>query len=577
MVKVLKILFAEDLISDFELAKWEIENGGVKFIFQRVDTEEEFRHALHEFSPDLVISDYSMPSFDGLKALEITRESNPYLPFIMLTGSTNEETAVECLKRGASDYVLKERIKRLPFAVKEAMVKRKYQQQQEETLLKLRESEYQLKRAQEIANIGSWEFNFNTGMVVASEEAKNIYGITDNARPITDIQKMVLPQYRPLLDAAMKDHIELGKPYNVEFQIERDGDGQIRHVHSMAEYSKEKNKLTGIIKDITESKNNESLKQEILVARESARFKQDFLAQMSHEIRTPLTAIGGIIELMDNTPLNDTQKDFMETLKFSSESLKGVINEILDYSSIEAGKIKLYPVEFPLEEILSTSEKLFRSICKKDLKFSIIKQNSLPEFILADKHRVFQVITNLLSNAAKYTPRGAVTLEVVQETPPSSGNDFLMKIIVSDTGPGIRPELEEKLFKPFSQIHDTHEVKIEGTGLGLSISKELTTLLGGEIGLKSTPGKGSSFWFTFKTRVAEAPGDEKKDIATHSRPLRRSLHILLAEDKKVNQKVISMMLAALGHNVTLASNGREALELCKKTSSTSYLWIYRCL
>lgn len=562
MSEILKILFVEDLSSDYELAVHEIKTAKIDFEPIRVETESEFFSALRSFDPDVIISDYSLPSFNGTRALEISMEYNPFCPFIILTGSMNEETAVDCLKSGATDYVLKERIKRLPYAVKESLVRKSTLLQKEEALKKLRSSEDQLKQSQKIANIGSWEFNFNTGLVTASEEAKNIYGVYENSFSIDQVQEMVVESYRPTLDAALYDHIHLGKPYDVEFQVVRYDDKVIRHVHSIAQFDKDKNCLVGIIRDITEKKVNQKLQQEIILAKESAKFKHDFLAHMSHEIRTPLTGIEGIVDLMGKTPLNDIQKDYLETLRFSSENLKNIINEVLDYSKIEAGKININPRPFKTTELFDKAEKLFHSICKKDLKFQCKTDKKIPENLYADKHRIFQIITNLLSNAVKYSHRGTVVLHA-ERIDADDDDYFYVRIAIDDQGPGIHPKLKKKLFKPFSQLHDPDEVEIEGSGLGLSICRELSILLGGEIDVNSELGKGSQFWFTFKTQKAE-PEKQGSDLNTPKKlHKQKSLNILLVEDKVVNQKVIALMLESLGHSVVIANNGKEAVQVFK--------------
>ena len=564
MAKELKILFAEDLHTDYELAVREIEKAGMSVEAFRVDTEEDFRRALEVLKPDIVISDYSMPLFDADEALKICQEFNPFLPFIVLTGSINEETAVNCLKSGATDYILKERLKRLPFAVKEALARFEIQAQKEEYFTKLKESEHRLRQAHKIAKIGNWEFDFNSGMVTASDEARMIYGVEESTLPIAEVQAMALIQYRTQIDRAIKEQIEFGKPYDVEFKIRRRNDGEIRYIHSMAEYNPETSKLVGIITDITEQKINQQLRQEIFLAIEAANFKRDFIAHISHEIRTPLTAIEGVSELIEKTKLSETQKDYLETLKFSIENLRTIINEVLDFSKIEAGQIRINPVAFLSEEIAEKSEKLFNSICKKPLKFQVEGFDKLPKIIKADKQRVFQIITNLISNAVKYSKEGIVKLSVLLDDVIEE-DKFLFKIRVQDNGPGIQANLKEKLFKPFSQVHESDDdVQIEGTGLGLSICKDLANLLGGEIGVESEPGKGSVFWFTFVAEAAEPEDLAAKVEEADNSESTISLKVLLAEDKVVNTKVITLMLNSLGHEVVVVNNGKQAVERCKK-------------
>lgn len=435
--------------------------------------------------------------------------------------------------------------------------------QKQQTLEMLRQSEYQLQQAQKIANIGSWEFDFNTSTVYASEEARLIYGVDNGIMKIKEAQKPVLEKYRYMLDEAFKQHKLEGKPYDVVFQIERVNDKQLRYIHSVAEFHHESNKFIGIIRDVTDAKNNERLRQEIMVATESARFKQNFLAQISHEIRTPLTAIEGMVELIEKTRLDEKQRDFLDTVKFSSENLKNIINEVLDYSRLEAGGINLNPVDFALGELYFRSEKLFQSLCKKDCKLITQGLEELPPYIHADKHRIFQVITNFISNAIKYASRGKIIFEMLHIQQDQEKGD-VFKVLLHDHGPGISSQQKEKLFKPFSQIHNNKDIPIEGTGLGLSICKELAGLLGGKIGVDSEPGKGSTFWFTFRALIVPSLHENMlsgKEVTDQS--FLNPLRILMAEDKTINQKVISLILTSMGHHITMANHGLQAIELFK--------------
>jgi PAS domain S-box-containing protein len=319
--------------------------------------------------------------------------------------------------------------------------------------------------------------------------------------------------------------------------------------------------------DITKSKHAEESLRELEVARESLKFKQNFLANMSHEIRTPLTGVLGMIDILENTKLTKEQKDYIHTLKLSGENLKVILNQVLDYSKIEAGKVRLKSSLFKLNSLFSEIEAQFRGRIKSGVKFSTRTDPDIPEFIYADKKRIGQVIINLLDNAMKFTPKGSILLSSQLLTPDPSGKHIVIKIAVADTGIGIPAKKQDKLFVPFSQIDDKDTRQYEGTGLGLSICKELTRLLGGKIGLESEYHKGSSFWFMFPVQVSEYLNEEIQDKQNHEHnemnndhQPRRNLRILFADDKVVNQKVISLMLATMGHVVTLANNGQQALQ-----------------
>ncbi|MBW6479091.1 MAG: response regulator [Bacteroidales bacterium] len=319
--------------------------------------------------------------------------------------------------------------------------------------------------------------------------------------------------------------------------------------------------------DITKSKQAEESLRELEVARESLKFKQNFLANMSHEIRTPLTGVLGMIDILENTKLTIEQKDYISTLKHSGENLRTIINQVLNYSKIEAGKVKLVPSVFKLHSLFCETKTMFKGRTKTGVNLSIQSDPDIPEFIYADKKRISQIITNLVANAVKFTPKGSILLSSHLLSPDASGKQVIIKIAVTDTGIGIPHDKLKKLFVPFSQIDDKDTREYEGTGLGLSICKELAILLGGKIGVSSIYHKGSTFWFIFPAQVSESPQKEIPDKQNHEPNVmnndhqpRRNLRILFADDKVVNQKVISLMLTNIGHVVTLASNGQQALQ-----------------
>lgn len=314
----------------------------------------------------------------------------------------------------------------------------------------------------------------------------------------------------------------------------------------------------GIAENIEDRIRNEKLKQEVEIARKSVEFKQKFLANMSHEIRTPLTGIEGMAYILAQTPLNKTQQDYLDTIIASSQGLREIINQILDYSKIEAGRMTIKPRIFRFEDIARKAEKLFASLCTHKIPWEVKVSPILPQYIEADEQRLMQIIINFISNAVKYAPQGLITLEIAKkeacdtETP-------CYRISVTDQGEGIENSRLEQIFLPFSQLDQTSKEVVEGTGLGLAICKELAELMGGEIGVESQPGKGSCFWFTFRAPTAKQPRSAEPE-QYHSLSLPSRLKILLVEDKVVNQKVISLMLNGMGHEVQLASNGQEALK-----------------
>jgi len=317
--------------------------------------------------------------------------------------------------------------------------------------------------------------------------------------------------------------------------------------------------ILGIIRDITERKNNEILRNEVAIANQSAVFKQNFLANMSHEIRTPLTGVLGMIDILNKTNLDAHQADYVNTLKLSTENLREIINQILDYSKIEAGEMSLKHVVFETIQLFYSAQKLFKSICRKDVELKIDISQDIPLYIEADENRLSQIINNLLSNAVKFTHEGEIiiTAEIERWI---NNHEFVMKIMVEDTGIGIHELALGKLFKPFGQVDHGDKRHFDGTGLGLSISKDLIDLMHGEIGVESTVGKGSRFWFTCRAKLAEVGEVYGSTNAKARTENTKPLNILYGEDKPVNQKVVQLMLNSMGHTVVLADDGQQVLD-----------------
>ncbi len=311
------------------------------------------------------------------------------------------------------------------------------------------------------------------------------------------------------------------------------------------------------------------LEQEVEIAQKSLEFKKNFLANMSHEIRTPLTGILGMADIIAKTELSDNQREYINTLIHSGESLREIIDLILDYSKLEAGQVKLKSTVFSISKLFETIERIYAPQCKKKgLELETVISSYIPKHIIADMNKVNQILNNLLSNALKFTDKGGIIVKAkIDDKQAIQGihknkKILCIKIEVKDTGKGIRNDELEKLFKPFSQIELEQTRTIEGTGLGLSICKELSEMLGGEIGVNNQQARGTTFWFTFKAIEAERQDVSKqeslKDYVPHNS---KELTVLLVEDKVVTQKVVELFLNSLGHKVFFANNGKEAIEI----------------
>jgi CheY-like chemotaxis protein/nitrogen-specific signal transduction histidine kinase len=309
----------------------------------------------------------------------------------------------------------------------------------------------------------------------------------------------------------------------------------------------------------------EELAAENLQARDRAeaasRAKSEFLANMSHEIRTPMNGVLGMAELLAGTALETRQRRFVETIKLSGEHLLAILNDILDLSKIEAGRFELDDVTFDLQEVMQDVIQIQTSTAaKKGLSLEVQLDSAVPRCVRGDPVRLRQVLINLVSNALKFTHKGGVLVRATLGEAPDGAETWLRYDVV-DTGIGVAPDQQSKLFRAFEQADSSTTRLYGGTGLGLAISKSVVDMMGGRIGMQSMPGRGSTFWFMVPftqgnpDSIPQAPADPRGEPQpAHKR------HVLSVEDNEINQVVIEELVEQLGHTITSASNGVEALQ-----------------
>ena len=432
--------------------------------------------------------------------------------------------------------------------------------QRQETKVALRESEQRFHAILQSAPIGvsivgtDGTFNFvNSRMleiagvseeVMLKSKARDFYVNPEERDRIAER----LRREGFLRDVEVQIHSQGGPPFWILLSFEPTGFGDGETFY-------------GWVYDIDKLKQTEAAlnlaKEE---AEAAAEAKSEFIATVSHEVRTPMNGVLGMARLILETPLNDEQLDYARTIVDSGEALLTILNDLLDISKLEAGKLEIEELAFSPFRLIEDTIKVMRSrALEKGLKTHFIHDSDMPRAVIGDANRLRQIILNLLSNAIKFTDRGEVSLEV--RTRVIDDGWVELSVSVADTGPGITDDAAKKLFMPYTQTNVEVARKYGGTGLGLSISSRLAELMGGEIVLKSKFGEGSTFILRTPFRVTDAKlTNDMRRTFSQTGNTQHNLRILLVEDNLINRKVAIGMIGKLGHITVVAENGREALD-----------------
>ncbi|MGX9462588.1 PAS domain S-box protein [Shewanella sp. A14] len=419
----------------------------------------------------------------------------------------------------------------------------------------------QLSKAAEVAELGIWDFDLVTDGLHWNERMFAMYdyplALEDEGLSYQHWKQRVHPDDIEMAELALQQAITLHATYEPTFRIIIHS-GQIRYIQAGAQISYDKAgnavRVVGINRDITEQR---ELEQTLRLAKQAAdaasAAKSAFLANMSHEIRTPMNAVLGMLQLIQHSDMSRQQADYVTKAEIAAKSLLGLLNDILDYSKIDAGKLELDLHPFQLETLMrELAVMLAASAQSKHLEVIFDLDPAIPYLIEGDELRLRQVLLNLAGNAMKFTSEGHVIVSVSCNK--FDKNQVGMTISVADSGIGISQEQGNKIFQGFVQAESSTSRRFGGTGLGLAITKRLVELMGGELALTSHVGEGSRFWFDLTFNIVEANNNAVNiDL--------QGCNVLIVDDSKMSRKILSKTLMAHGAYVNEAHNSKQAINL----------------
>ncbi|MGA2256194.1 MAG: response regulator [Thermoguttaceae bacterium] len=608
MSSPLRIVYLEDDPADVRLVRDTLSDDGLSVELTAVDNRADFLGALAR-NPDLILADYALPTFDGLEALVLCRARCPERPFIFVTGAMGEERAIQSMKSGATDYVLKDHLSGLTVAVRRALA------EAEEITERKRAEEERTRAAEEtqrqkdllavtLASIGDGVIvtNAQGRVTFLNGEAERLTGWSKQeaaGQPLPAVFRIVNADTRGPVENPVDKVLRLGTIVglaNHTVLIARDG-RETPIDDSGAPIRQSDGTMWGVVlvfRDFTKQKQAEEALQRAKAQAEAAsEAKSRFVANISHELRTPMNAILGMVDLALRKTTETSVRDFLSTARDSAGLLLALLNDLLDSAKMESGKLELELAPFSLRRVLAqTTEVLAVRASERGISFSCRVSPDVPDALIGDHVRLRQVLLNLAGNGIKFTDKGEVTISV-QVAPllpgdgqwlgtadertdhamatsphpnalrtPSEGRsgeeDVALEFAVRDTGIGIPKSDLDRIFQPFAQADASTTRRFGGTGLGLTICSSLVRLMDGRIWVESEPGQGSTFYFTVRLPLAEELPPEAEPPRVLPAPSRK-LGILLVEDNPANQKLATYILHARGHTIDVAGNGFEGI------------------
>ncbi|CAN7764478.1 response regulator [Variovorax sp. LjRoot130] len=605
MTAAIRVLHLEDDPADAERIRGRLQDENLGCDIVWVQTREDVVSALQRQTFDLVLSDYEVGGLELLRQVQ----QQPELPLIVIATALTEDEAVDCMKAGATDYVLKQRLRRLGFSIRRALAEQRQRaalRRVEDDLRALNadlEARVRLRTAElETANafLNSVIHHIPYQVMVKDATDLKVVRVNRSMEEMTGRSQQELlgktayefvssKEEADFFTAKDKEALALGREVDIPEGTLHTRDGSVHVLHAkkipiLDEAGQPRYVLT-MTEDVTERKKKEreierlnaALAQRSSEVEAANRAKGTFLATMSHEIRTPMNGMLGMLELLSLTELDAEQRETLGLVRESSRSLLRIIDDILDFSKIEAGKLEVRPEVVSIKRLIEEVQSIYLgNASSKGLVVRRMVDPRINAALRVDPVRLRQILNNFVSNAIKFTSEGWIDINV-QWLGRSDGQDNL-RFEVKDTGIGISLEDQQRLFQPFSQADgDEARRRPGGTGLGLVISRQLAQMMGGSISLESAPGKGTTITLELSLPVAEPPPGSDADSA---RPLpaatamRRMAPgtaqaetegtlVLLVDDHPVNRMLLLRQVRTLGYAAQTADDGVQALEMWK--------------
>ncbi|MFA6599148.1 MAG: response regulator [Ignavibacteriaceae bacterium] len=579
MEEKIKILHLEDDSLDAELLKSILEDENINCEITLVSSKSAFQNALAGQEFDLIFSDNSIPTFDGVDALRFAKKVQPNTPFIFFSGTIEEDVAIEAMRWGATDYVLKGKLSKLGLTAKRILLDSRQKKELDLANTKIIENETRLRVGLSAIDIAvfnqdkelKYTWIYHPQLDYAPDEVigKTDYELlpVDAAEEVTKIKRSVLENNKQVRSEIAVTTINKTHYFNLIIEPLTDHDGNTIGI-------------TGASLDITPEK---LYQKELLEAKEKAeemnRLKSNFLANMSHELRTPLVSILGFTEILQGEIENPDHLEMITNIHKGGKRFSETLNLILSFSDFEANKIRMQSTNI---NVVATAQEVIKEFSQeamwKNLTVKIVEKDKNVLLLLDD--RLFAgILSNLISNAVKFTHKGGITIEIGKEMLIREMTEVpYIYVKVKDTGIGISEKNIDLIFDEFRQVSEGFARNFEGNGLGLTIAKRITELMGGIISVESKLGVGSIFTIKFPALInisgqnvdvkekTVQPVDKTADnTGTKELPI-----VLYVEDDPINQSVVKVFLKDCC-KVETANNGKLALQLVKEKKYHGFL------